>query len=72
MGEMTDRQCLRLEVLRYYNAYVEAMRDAHPDMKTDTVREARRDLAHAIESACTRDSELLEDFRRAFAARPQT
>jgi len=72
MDELTEQQRRRLSVLRHYNAYVRALRHSNSESERESVHEARRALAHAIEHACPYDYSLLEDFRRAFAARPQT
>jgi hypothetical protein len=58
-------------VLRHYHSYVEALRAAHLDAAGLDVQRCRGILARAIEVACTEDPELLPDFKRAFAARPQ-
>lgn len=71
MDELSEQQRRRLAVLRHYNAYVHALRHSHPNTGSESVQETRRALARAIEQACAHDVTLLEDFRRAFAARPQ-
>jgi hypothetical protein len=68
--EMTERQRLRLRVLRHYQEYVVALHAAHLDSLDPGVHDSRRRLARAIEEACLQDPWLLEDFKRAFTARP--
>lgn len=68
--ERSERQRRRLAVLEHYHAYVEALRLAHLDDAGLEVQRCRRVLARAIEAACAYDPDLLDDFKRAFAARP--
>jgi hypothetical protein len=67
--DMTEQQRARLEVVRCYHRYTEALRSARLDQANAEVRRCRSALAHSIEAACHGDPHLLADFKRAFAAR---
>lgn len=71
MDEVTERQRRRLTVVSRYDAYVRVLRLSGANKEAQDVHQARRELARAIEHACVEDDTLLEDFRRAFAARPR-
>jgi hypothetical protein len=69
--ELSPRQQARMVVLRCYHEYVEALRSTHLEHTSPEVHRSRRALARAIEQACVDDPDLLDDFKRTFAARPQ-
>jgi hypothetical protein len=68
--DRTEAQEQRLTVLARYQEYVDALRACHLDSADPEVQTARRNLARAIEQACSEDPFLLSDFKRAFATRP--